>query len=70
MYEHYIERIRIGGWEEEMFMSALNIADQSRTAWEWGLLINPQVRPQQCRQTLRPPVNALHLMVTAFGKAL
>lgn len=58
MYTHYIERIRIGGWEEEMFMSALNIADQSKSAWEKGRLISPQVRPWHCTLGLWPYVNA------------
>lgn len=40
---HYIERIRLGGWAEERFMSALNIADQAKLQWETGQLISPQV---------------------------
>jgi hypothetical protein len=45
---HYIERIRLGGWSEERFMSALNIADQAKIQWETGQLISPQV----CRHTV------------------
>lgn len=42
--KHYIERIRLGGWDEERFMSGLNIADLAKIQWEKGELISPQVR--------------------------
>lgn len=52
---HYIERIRLGGWAEERFMSALNIADQAKLQWEAGQLISPQVcvGGRHCRAALR-----------------
>lgn len=40
---HYIKRVQMGRWDEERFMSALNIADISRVLWERGHLISPQV---------------------------
>jgi len=40
---HYIKRVQMGSWNEERFMSALNIADISRVLWERGALISPQV---------------------------
>lgn len=38
-----MERIRLGNWAEEVFMSALNIAELARRQWEQGKIISPQV---------------------------
>lgn len=40
----YLMRIKLGGWAEERFMSALNIADLTKRHWEAGKLISAQVR--------------------------
>jgi len=44
---HYTERIRLGGWEEECFMSALNIANLVKKQWENGQIISSQVSARQ-----------------------
>jgi hypothetical protein len=47
----YLLRIKLGGWVEERFMSALNIADLSKKHWEAGKLISSQVRSRWCSCT-------------------
>lgn len=42
-YTHYVVRIGLGGWDEERFMSALNIAEMAKKQWYEGQLISPQV---------------------------
>jgi hypothetical protein len=41
---HYVERIKLGGWQEEVFVSALYIAEQSYLTWHDGKLLSPHVR--------------------------
>jgi hypothetical protein len=41
--EHYIARIKLGGWEEERFVSAYNIADLVMMQHLQGELVSPQV---------------------------
>lgn len=56
---HYLERIPLGGWDEECFMSALSIADMTKIAFQEGKLISKQVLgvPQG-----KGPTACLHLI--------
>lgn len=39
----YIERVKLGSWDEEAFMAAFNIAEIAKKQWEEGKIVSPQV---------------------------